>query len=61
MTRFIVVLTIDRHAPGTDVTDLYDAATLDDLVRFGYVEAAPVGEQPQAQSKPPRSRRKDGE
>lgn len=29
---------IDRHAPGTDVTRLYDAATLARLVEEGYVE-----------------------
>ena len=31
---------IDRHPPGTDVTELYDAATLARLVAEGYVEDA---------------------
>lgn len=37
--RFVVLLTIDRHEPGTDVTALYDADTLARLVEEGYIEA----------------------
>lgn len=42
--KYIVVLTIDRHPPGTDVTDLYTPDQLQELVRFGYLEEAPAKE-----------------
>ena len=38
MTRYIVVMTIDRNKPGTDVTDIYDERTAQELVKFGYLE-----------------------
>lgn len=59
MTKYIVVLTIDRRAPGTDVTDLYAPDQLQELVRFGYLEEMPDDEkrpQPARRS----DRRKDG-
>lgn len=49
--RYVVVLTIDRYPPGTDVTDLYDADTLDRLIDEGYVSA----EKPAAKAKKKRS------
>lgn len=39
--KYIMLMTIDRHPPGTDVTDLYDADKLGELVALGYVEEVP--------------------
>jgi hypothetical protein len=36
--KYVVVLTIDRHPPGTDATDLYPDDVRDELVRFGYLD-----------------------
>ena len=56
MKRYIVALTIDRHPPGTDVTDTYPEFEAQELVRFGYLEEVETEpEKPQAQPKRKRS------
>lgn len=52
MKRYIVALTIDRHPPGTDVTDIYGEPELDELVRFGYLEVEEQPEPPSPQPEP---------
>lgn len=62
--KYVVVLTIDRHQPGTDVTALYPEETLQELERFGYLEQAQAQlSEPEREANPAqaRKRRKDGE
>lgn len=39
--KHIVLMTIDLHPPGTDVTGLYTDDTLAELVTLGYIEEVP--------------------
>ena len=41
---------IDRHAPGTDATDLYPADVLQRLIAEGYVEAETPKRTPRAKA-----------
>lgn len=36
--RYVVLMTIDRHVPGEDVTDVYPRELADLLVSLGYLE-----------------------
>ena len=39
--KHIVLMTIDMHPPGADVTGLYADDTLAELVALGYIEEVP--------------------